>query len=116
MGSEEDSGLDDFVDAVMEFVGDEDVQRGAGYLILGGVAIGALIGVYIIIKMYYQQICFAIFVIGALMLWLRKEPVAYCQDCGNTLGRGEPSRPCSRCKCNRWSYTDPGVGMTIKNR
>ena len=78
--------------------------------------IGALIGLYLIIQAYYQEICFTIFVVACVMLWLRKEPMAYCQDCGNTLGRGKPSRPCSRCKCNRWTYTDPGVGMTIKNR
>lgn len=116
MRSDDESGFDDFVDAVMEFVGDEEVQRGAGFLILGGVAIGILFGVYLIVKMYYVEIFTTIFIIGALMLWLKKEPIAYCQDCGNTLGRGEPSRPCSRCKCNRWSYSDPGVGMTIKNR
>ena len=116
MSSEEEGDFEQFVDAVMEFVGDEDVQRGAGYLVLGGVVIGALIGLYLIIRAYYQEICFTIFLVACVMLWLRQEPVAYCQDCGNTLGRGEPSRPCSRCKCNRWTYTDPGVGMTIKNR
>lgn len=114
MSSEEESGLDQLVDAVMEFVGDEDVKRGAGILILGGVVIAALIGLYILIRMYWMQITIAIVVIAYFIL--SNKPMAYCQDCGNTLGKGEPRGPCSRCRCNRWSYSDPGVGMTVKNR
>jgi hypothetical protein len=114
MSSEGEGGLEEFMDAVMEFVGDEDVKRGAGYLILGSAVIAALVGLYILIRMYWMQILFAIFVVAVLIL--SNKPMAYCQDCGNTLGKGEPSRPCRRCKCNRWSHTDPGVGMTIKNR
>ncbi|MDP6888717.1 MAG: hypothetical protein QF454_01655 [Candidatus Thalassarchaeaceae archaeon] len=111
---EEESVLDEALDAVMEFVGDEDVQRGAGYLVLGGIVIGCLIGVYILIQMYWQYILIAILIIAYIMY--NNKPTSYCADCGNSLGSGPPSRPCSRCRCNRWTYSDPGVGMTVKNR
>ena len=118
MTVEEESVLEEAFDAVMEFVGDEDVQRGTGYLLVGGLAIAALIGVGFLIMMYWQWIVGAIVLIVLIMIFGQEEATAYCADCGNVLGRGTPGRPCSRrtCGSNRWTTNDPGAGMTVKNR
>ena len=118
MTTEEDSVLDETFDAIMEFVGDEDVQRGAIYLVLGGITIASLVAVYIIIQMYWQYLLTGAALIGILIAisLYNNRPTAYCADCGNVLCSGEPTRPCSRCRCNRWTHNDPGAGMTVKNR
>lgn len=38
----------------------------------------------------------------------------FCADCGQFLGY--QAACCERCKCNRCTTTDPGVGTTIKTK
>lgn len=69
-----------------------------------------------------------LFIVGALMLvaggvmaYLHfqvfnkpKEKTYYCADCGQYLGT-KPRR-CDRCDSNRYTDTDPGPGITVKNK
>ncbi len=113
MTIEEETPLDEAIDGVIEFVGDEDVQKGAGIIVLLLLVGCAIYGIYLFVMAYYVQIGWV--AIFALIIWWWSLPkMSYCADCGNTLGKGGTG-PCN-CGCNRWTTSDPGVGRTVKNR
>lgn len=115
MAQPEEDAIDAVVDDLMEFVGDEDVQKGAGLIVMVLVLGCVAYGIYLFVMAYYMQIIGVLIVI-AIIYYYSRPKISYCADCGNILGRGEPSGPCSRCQCNRWTRRDPGVGLTYKNR
>ena len=115
MAQPEDDGFDAVVDNLMEFVGDEDVQKGTAITVILFLVACVIYGIYLFVIAYYVQII-GVLIIGLFIYFYTRPKISYCADCGNILGRGEPSGPCSRCLCNRWTQRDPGVGMTFKNR
>jgi len=41
----------------------------------------------------------------------------YCTGCGQYLGQSDGFRsPCHRCGSNRWTKSDPGAGIRVKQR